>query len=110
VLQRKSEKIHVDIYNYVYMVALSVVTHLKWNWLLVFTGGDYGPREARHIRKALNTQGIKSSFFFTGDFLSETLSLYLLNQEPCELMAITLVPTLINTCCIAIGRTGTACL
>jgi len=34
---------------------------------LVFTGGDYADG-GNHIQKVLKTHGIKSSFFFTGDF------------------------------------------
>lgn len=34
---------------------------------VVFTGGDYADGGA-HIQKILNSHGVKSSFFFTGDF------------------------------------------
>lgn len=46
---------------------------------LVFTGGDYG-EGGKHIRKALNTQGIKSSFFFTGDFYRNSDFTYLIKN------------------------------
>jgi len=34
---------------------------------IIFTGGDYGDG-GRYIRKTLKKQGVKASFFFTGDF------------------------------------------